>query len=169
MAEIIKVYRESLPVLRLIGKRYTDEDRGPDGGFSRKWGEWLEHGYFSSLEAMGSLPQSEGAYLGFMRCQAGFEYWIGMFFPKDTPVPDGYQYLDIAQGDIGTCWIYGREDTGELYGQKAHDMCISKIEENGWYISENPWFLERYNCPRFTTPDDQGKVILDYCVLLRDE
>ncbi|HBT16022.1 MAG TPA: AraC family transcriptional regulator, partial [Firmicutes bacterium] len=35
MVEIIKVYRESLPALRLIGKRYTDSDRGIDGGFGK--------------------------------------------------------------------------------------------------------------------------------------
>lgn len=169
MAEVIKVYRETLPALRLIGKRYTDEDRSPEGGFGGKWGEWFQKGYFDSLQNMKSLPEAEGAYLGFMRCNGEFEYWIGMFFPEDTPVPEGYQYLDIPQGDVGTCWIHGYEDTGELYGQEAHNVCISKIEEKGWHVSENPWFLERYNCPRFTAPDEQGKVILDYCILLKDE
>lgn len=36
MVEIIKVYKESLPSLRLIGKRYTNNDRGIDGGFGNK-------------------------------------------------------------------------------------------------------------------------------------
>ena len=25
------------------------------------------------------------------------------------------------------------------------------------------WFFERYTCPRFTTPDEDGNVILDIC------
>ena len=26
------------------------------------------------------------------------------------------------------------------------------------------WRLERYNCPRFTAPDEQGRVVLDWAV-----
>ncbi len=43
-AEIIKVYKEHLPSLRLIGKRYTEADRV--GSFGHKWGEWFENGLF---------------------------------------------------------------------------------------------------------------------------
>ena len=146
MVEIIKVYRESLPALRLIGKRYTDSDRGIDGGFGKKWSEWFEKGYFKPLEELGRL-----------------------FFPEDTLVPDGYMYADIPKGDVGTCWIYGQEDNGELYGQEPHNMCVSKIVEEGWQLAKDPWFFERYNCSRFTKPDDTGKVILDYCIYLKDE
>jgi predicted transcriptional regulator YdeE len=169
MVEIIKVYRESFPSLRLIGKRYTDSDRGENGSFSNKWGEWFEKGYFEKLEKLGSLPENGDAYLGCMRCTGEFEYWIGMFFPKETPVPDDFMYVDIPSGDVGTCWIYGREDNGELYGQEAHNMCVSKISEAGWQLAKDPWFFERYNCPRFTTPDEKGKVILDYGIYLKDE
>lgn len=168
MVEIVKVYKESLPSLRLIGKRYTDRDRGTEGSFSSKWGEWFEKGYFQVLEQLESLPENEGAYLGCMRCQGEFQYWIGMFFPANTPVPDDYGYVDIPKGNIATCWIYGREDNGEIYGDKPHDMCLSKIKESGWKLDEEPWFIERYNCPRFTTPDENGKVILDYCVYIKD-
>lgn len=169
MIEIIKTYRESLPSLRLIGKRYTEIDRGEDGSFSSKWGEWFEKGYFRPLEELGSLPENEGAYLGCMRCADEFEYWIGMFFYEGTPVPDGYMYADISSGDIGTCWIYGREDNGELFSQESHSMCMSKIMDAGWRVAKSPWFFERYNCLRFTTHDEKGKVILDYCVYLQDE
>ena len=27
---------------------------------------------------------------------------------------------------------------------------------------ENDWCFERYNCPRFTSPDNNGNIILDY-------
>lgn len=167
MPEIIKVYRESLPSLRLIGKRYTDKDRDQYGGFGSKWEEWYEKGYFNVLQDMRSLPETEDAYIGCMRCTNEFEYWIGMFFPEHTAVPDGFMHIDIPSGDIGTCWIYGREDNGELYGQEPHEMCISKIKEEGWQIAEDSWFFERYNCPRFTAPDEKGKVILDYCICLK--
>lgn len=166
MAEIIKVYRESLPELRLIGKRYVDGDRGKDGGFSGQWEEWFQRGWFKPLEALGSLPENEDAYVGCMRCAGGFEYWIGMFFPAATAVPEGYSSIDIPAGDIGVCWIQGRAETGELYGQEIHDACFGRIREAGWLPACNAWFFERYNCPRFTTPDETGKVILDYCAYL---
>lgn len=167
MAKVIKVSKESFPPIRLIGKRYTDIDRGRDGGFSQKWGEWFEQGYFRPLEQLGTAPASGDAYIGCMRCVGEFEYWIGMFFPEGTPVPDGYMFVDIPAGDVGICWIYGRQDTGELYGQEAHEMCVARIKEAGWSIADNPWFFELYNCPRFTTPDEEGNVILDYGMYLQ--
>lgn len=169
MVEIIKVYRESLPTLRLIGKRYTNIDRGADGGFGGKWGEWFTNGYFTTLEAFGSLPANEGAYVGCMRCMEEFEYWIGMFFPEGTTVPDDFSYVDILKGDIGTCWIYGNENNGELYGMDPHNLCMAKITEEGWQLAEDSWFFERYQCPRFTSPDEKGNVILDYCAYLKSE
>lgn len=169
MAEIIKVYRESLPELRLIGKRYVDGDRGKDGGFNRQWEEWFQRGWFKPLEALGCLPANGDAYVGCMRCAGEFEYWIGMFFPRDTSVPDGYSYADISAGDIGTCWIYGRAESGELYGQGVHDACVAKIRDEGWQLADNGWFFERYNCRRFTTPDETSNVILDYCMYLNDK
>lgn len=168
MVEIIKVYKESFPALRLIGKRYTDEDRDPNGSFSSKWCEWFEKGYFKTLEELGSLSENGDAFVGCMRCKDEFEYWIGMFFLENTHVPNGYTYVDIPAGEVGTCWIHGREDNGEIFGQEPHDMCISKIAEEGWHYSDDTWFFERYNCPRYTTTDEDGKVILDYCIYLED-
>ncbi|HHY23601.1 MAG TPA: GyrI-like domain-containing protein [Clostridiaceae bacterium] len=166
MAEIVKCYKEHLPALRLIGKRYTDSDR-IGGSFGAKWGEWFQNGWFAEVEKLGPLPENGDAYLGVMRCINGnFEYWIGMFFPTGTTVPEGYAYTDIPEGDIGTCYIYGHEDTGELYGLDAHNACMDEIAKAGWKLQQDPWFFERYNCPRFTTPDEHGKVILDYCVYL---
>ncbi|MDF2880797.1 MAG: AraC family transcriptional regulator [Clostridiaceae bacterium] len=43
---------------------------------------------------------------------------------------------------------------------------MSKITDAGWKAAENSCFFERYNCQRFTTPDEKGKVILDYCIYL---
>lgn len=166
MAEVIKVYQESLPELRLIGKRYTNQDRDLAGGFGSHWREWWEKGYFTQLENLGPSREIDDSTLGFMRVEEEFEYWIGMFFPKDTTVPEGFVSLDLAPGVIGTCWIYGREDSDELYGMEAHEMCVEKIAEQGWRIPEHPVVFERYNCPRFTTPDTHGKVILDYCIYL---
>lgn len=165
--EIIKVYKEHLPSLRLIGKRYTDSDR-INGNFGAKWGEWFGNNWFGDIEKLDPLPENSDAYLGVMRCLNNkFEYWIGMFFSAGTQIPEGYSYIDIAEGDIATCWIYGNESNGELYGIEPHNKCMGKIAEQGWALQDNPWFFERYNCPRFTTPDEKGNVILDYCAFIK--
>lgn len=174
-AEIIKVYKEHLPAVRLIGKWYTDSDRGKDNGFGVKWGEWFEKGWFDQLEKLGVLQGIEQGYLGCMSySNDGFKYWIGMFFDADTAVPAGFECADIPEGDVGICWIYGDENADDIYGM--HDACMEKLKEHGmgefrddfagesdkWY-----WFFERYTCPRFTQPDAHGKIIMDYGMYLK--
>ena len=168
MAEIIKVYREHLPALRLIGKCYTDKDRN-DGGYGHKWGEWFEKDWFSPLERLGEAKGIENGYLGFMRCFPDFEYWIGMFFPPGTVPPDGYGFIELDEGDAGICWIKGRDGDGSIYSM--HEKCIEKLSENGmgnFRKAEDgrAFFFERYNCPRFTKKDEQNNVILDYGIYL---
>ena len=96
-----------------------------------------------------------------------------MFFPENTPVPEGFAFADIPEGEVGLCWIYGNPDNDNMYSM--HDICMEKLREQGmgefrddfagelnsWY-----WFFERYNHPRFTTPDEKWKVILDYGMYL---
>lgn len=167
-AEIIKVLKEHLPTHRFIGIRYSDSDRDMYGSFGGKWGEWFSSDMFKPLEALGPLSESDNAFFGLMRCvNDNFEYWIGMQFPENTLVPEGYSYVDIEDGYIATCYIYGNEDNGELYGTNAHNACMDKVAGAGFLIKEDPWFFERYNCPRFTTPDENGKVILDYSIYIK--
>jgi len=168
MADIINCFKEHLPSLKLIGKRYIDSDRGANGSFGAKWGEWFQNGWFDQIESLGTLPENGDAYLGVMRCvDETFEYWIGMFFPVSTEAPEGYSSIEIPESDIATCYIYGREDSGELFGLDAHNACMKKVAEQGFTLQKDPWYFERYNCPRFTTPDEHGKVILDYCVTIK--
>lgn len=169
--EIIKVYQERLPACRFIGKCYTNADC--QGGFGHKWGEWFANGWFELLEKLGKLENVDNGSLGLMRCDMfdfdnTFEYWIGMFLPVGTLVPEGFAYIYFAESELAICWIKGKESEG-LYGM--HDACMEKIQELGWdnfMVDEQNrnYFFERYNCPRFTVPDDQGKVILDYGVFL---
>jgi predicted transcriptional regulator YdeE len=172
-AEIIKVYKEHLPSLRFIGKCYTNADRV--GDFGHKWGQWFENGWFEQLEKIGELKDIENGYLGFMRCNGldfenTFEYWIGMFFPDNTEVPEGFTYIDLADSEVAVCWIKGKEAEG-IYDM--HDACIAIFQENeiSNFKSDDKnraYFFERYNCPRFTSPDEAGNVILDYGIYLAE-
>jgi len=177
--EITKTYKEHFPALRLIGKCYTDDDRGEDGSFGNRWGEWHQKGWFDEIEKMAKPSEDvDNGYLGLMTIKAAdhsdFCYWIGKLFPADTVVPDGYSYLDLPESDVGISWIYGSDENGEIYGSEPHTACYNKMCDNGWNeLNENAGgentlvFFERYNCPRMTTPDDKGNVILDYGFYLR--
>ncbi len=44
--KIVKVYRESIPNIKLIGKRYTNSDRDATGTFARYLQQWFQQGFF---------------------------------------------------------------------------------------------------------------------------
>jgi len=172
MAEIIKAYRQNVEAMRFIGKKYGDNDR-VDGMFGAKWGEWFQNGWFGIIEKQISINIREiyedgDAYIGLMREneEGAFEYWIGIFMPENTAVPEGFDYIDFSKGELGVCWIYGKED--EVYGLEG--SCGERLEEEskkeGFEVNTD-WCFERYVCPRFTTPDDKGNIILDICFYLK--
>lgn len=162
MADIIRVFREHIPALRFIGKQYD--------GFGH-WDEWWTHGWFDVIEqAMGgcdailSLWENGGGYIGLERRAEGepFAYFIGMLTPAHTPVPDGFVCMDFDEVDLGTCWIRGPESD-------VHDTgaCLPALAAHGmepWRDASGAvWSFENCLCPRYTTPDETGCVILDYC------
>lgn len=169
MAEIVNAERIEHPAARLIGRRYTDADR-VEGTFSAQWDAWFSGGLFAPLEAL-PLPEGDpffdGSTVGAMRMLNGtFEYWVGMLFPADTPVPAGYAGVDLAPGSCAVLWLRGSESSGELYGPGADKLCLAELKRQGWMARDGGWWMERYQCPRFTTPDEEGNVILDYVISL---
>lgn len=165
--EIVKVYKENMPHVKLIGKRYTNKDRDETGTFSIYWQQWFREGWFDVFKQCRNIPKVSDDYLGVMRMSDGgndFEYWIGAFFAPNSNVPDEFEAVEIPAGDLGVCWLYGNE--ADLYGMEAYNQSMAALTEKGWSISENSWFFERYNCPRFTAPDEKGNVILDFCTYL---
>jgi len=169
MAEIIKAYRQSVPALRFIGKKYGDGDR-VNGGFGAKWHEWFQNGWFDAVEKQldGSIKkvcEDGDAYVGLMRLKDGepFEYWIGIFMPENTPVPERFSFVDFPASELGVCWVYGKEP--DIFCKEG--KCAEKLKEGGFEIVTDEhgahWFFERYTCPRFTIPDEKGNIILDIC------
>ena len=169
MPEIIKCYRQKVPASRFVGIKYGDGDR-INGGFGAKWEEWFHKNRFASLETLCTSEfldayTDSGAYIGLMRHKDGepFEYWIGMFLPTDAMAPAGFSYHDFPAAGLGVCWVKGKD--GTVYGQEQ--KCAQRLEADGMKVipDENGayWFFERYACPRFTTPDENGDIILDIC------
>jgi len=94
MATITKTYKESVPPLRFIGKKYLDSDR-VNGTFGAKWGEWFQNGWFGTVEKQfdGNLTdvyENGNAYIGLMRENSDgvFEYWIGILMPAFPKILD---------------------------------------------------------------------------------
>ena len=151
---ILEVKRESFPAARLIGKKY---EHGPN------WGEWWQNDWFSVLEQKERLSMNGDAYIGAVHIVDGMpEYWIGMFFPVDTEVPEGFEFVDMDALDYAVCYLYDKEGSGDFYSMETHNMCLEELKSLGLKRKEDDWCFERYNCPRFTTPDEAGNVILDY-------
>lgn len=90
------------------------------------------------------------------------EYWIGMFFSVEANIPDGFDYVDIESLEYAVFYLYDKEGSGDFYTMETHNMCLEELKTLGYKRKEDDWCFERYNCPRFTTPDEKGNVILDY-------
>lgn len=172
---VIKCYKQDLPAMRFVGKCYKNNDR-VNGFFGHCWGQWFSEGYFEPLEKLitddfSSVYAEAGDYVALMKCKEGasedyFEYWIGMFLPADCEVPEGYGYIDIKHTAAAICWFKGPEM--ELYANE--DDCFRMFEEKKLkYSSEQDggfYSFERYSCPRFTEPDDDNNVILDFGIFI---
>lgn len=170
MDSIIKCYKQSVPAMRFIGRCYGEDDR-VDGSFGAKWGEWFAGNLFEPLKVDDAPPadyEDHDAFIGLMRHKEGepFQYWIGAFAPVDAAVPEGYSCVDFLEATLGVCWIRGQEH--EVYGKE--DKCFQRMAQEGYTVKPDAngaiWAFERYGCPRFTTPDAEGEIILDICTYI---
>ena len=154
--EILEIKKEHCPGALLIGKRYENV---PD------WNEWWANGWFDVLENQPRLPFGDDAYIGAVRVVNGRpERWIGMIFPEDVKTPAGFESVRISPLDFAVCYLYGKEGNGEFYAIQTHERCLQALKEHQFIRDEDNWCFERYQCPRFTTPDEHGCVILDYAI-----
>lgn len=87
-----------------------------------------------------------------------------MLFSAETEVPDGFECISIPPLEYAVCYLQGDQQNGELYSTETHDMCLNELRASGMKRKEDDWCFERYNCPRFTAPDENGNVILDYAI-----
>lgn len=152
--KILEIKKECFPATRFIGKKYEH---------SPNWSEWWQNDWFSVLEKNECILQNGDAYIGAVHIVNGMpEFWIGMFFPANTEVPSGFDYVDIEELEYAICYLYDKEGSSDFYTMETHNRCLEELKKLGLKRKEDDWCFERYNCPRFTTPDANGNVILDY-------
>ncbi|MDR0819559.1 MAG: hypothetical protein LBN43_08335 [Oscillospiraceae bacterium] len=164
-AAILKCERVSHPPLRFIGKR---SDAYPN------WGDAWANDWFGEIEKAGATAEiNDDSYCVLTGITPeGVEFYLGEFFPANTPVPDGFDFADLPAMDAGIAYIKGKVE--EVYALTVPDkisellaafasegIAASRRETSPRWIS-----FERDNCPRFTDPDADGNVILDYAIYL---
>ena len=167
-AEIVKMYRQDVPALRFIGKIYTDSDR-VNGTFGAHWMEWFPNGWFDVIRKQTDIDlktmfEDGDAEIGLLRNKANgeFEYWIGMYMPENTPVPNGFEYYDFPKSTLGVCRLYG--DESQVFFQ--NDRCREELEKLDYEIIPDHegtiWNLERGGAP-----DEKGKFLMDICFYVK--
>jgi hypothetical protein len=163
-AEIIKCERISHPPLRFIGKRFTGY---PD------WSLFWANNWFEEIEKAGERAGlNDGSYCVLTGFTAeGIEFYLGEFFPAKTPVPEGFDHADLPAMEAGICYIKGTEKDCVDFVVYHREQLLAELSKNGMTAAQGAapprWAsFERDNCPRWTTPDGDGKVILDYAIYL---
>jgi len=167
--DITNIYSETLPATCFIGKAYTNNDI-KDGSFSSQWETWFVNNWFTPLENLQTTQFIEEypdatAYIGLEQIDLQTQtltYYIGMFLPPETTVPEGYSHIDFVESTLGVVWIYGFEP--DIYHNE--ELAFYKLIEEGFTpmlnIDGTQWIFERYADDRFF-PDENGKTTLDIC------
>jgi AraC family transcriptional regulator len=170
---IYKTYQQKIPALRFIGKKYTEPPS--ESVFDRirvNLDNWRVNSVFDAIEQQsGKDPKMiyEGgdSYVSLMRKKSDgfFEYWLGMFMPENTEVPDGYEKMDFPESTLGVCCVYGKRDLIIKYDLD----CRKKLAEEGICKTEETdtgWFFQRFNWRRYFETDVYRKRILEYCYFM---
>ena len=170
MGRLVKFEIGDIPDILLVGKeiRHNMEEQmkgnNPLPGF---WDKCFSEGIFEPLEKQESSIFDD-AYVGIMTDWATgdgcFSYIVGMLMKPDAIVPQGFISRKIKAVKAGIGWIQGK-DVSDVCSN-AHELTEQKLKADGHSCEKMSWCMEFYNCPRFTTPDGNGEIILDYYIPL---
>jgi len=169
---IKKITKQKLPALRFIGKKCIETT-----GTANILGlldNWQLKGWFDVIEKQSNIDfktfyDGSDSYINLVRKRNGslkegiiFEHWMGMFTPKGTKVPDGYEVIEFPKLTLVVCSVYGKK--GEITGYE--NECRNKLAEEGFEIKDDILFFRRFNWHSFFEDDIYGKRLLEYCYFL---
>lgn len=132
--QILSISKEKLPAVRLVGKRYSGNEN-----FHAKWRQWQTNGLFSALEQSNS-PYSSCCVGAKRIVNGGLEYWIGMLFLPDIPVPAGFEFADIASVDLANLRLRGK--AYQLSSFDTHNRCLAELSAHEMTRFEDHWCFE---------------------------
>lgn len=165
MVKLVNLQINELPEIRIIGKVVYPNMNMSENPIPAFWCKCFEDGTFTKLEELEEY-HIDSSYVGWMGdwdIDSGkFTYICGILMKSGTPVPEGFVYKDIPANTVAIGWIQGLEK--DVYSV-AHELTQKAMEEQGYKLDKSAsWFMELYNCPRFTTPMENGEIILDYYI-----
>lgn len=168
MGELIKFEVKKLPTLKLVGKelRYSmDLHMQGENRIPTFWDKCFADKIFLPLEKQTGFVYDKdyvGVMLDWDKGDGDFSYVIGMLMRYGVDVPEGYYCIDINETNVAIGWIKGKNILDVC--STAHPQTEQALIDNGYKCDNMKWCMELYNCPRFTTPDENGDVILDYYI-----
>lgn len=162
MAKIIKVENEKLPFTKFIGKFCEGEMDMP-----AIWGEWFEKDWFHFADVLGR-DETDGSFVGLCIAdpKTGYKYGLGALVAESVAAPEGYADMKLPTDSAKVFYIKGKDDP-TLYEMEG--QCYAQVGAEGMFKDDAGRFfsVERYSCPSFTEPDENGEVILDFCILTK--
>lgn len=161
MPKLVKLEVVELPSLLVVGKELHLPGNMDVNPIPEFWQQCFAHGTFAVLEALDEYLV-ERDYVGWIGDWDGeyFYYICGMLLKPGAPVPEGFVQRELPPTKVAVAWIQGPEEEVIPY---AHSITVQAAEQQGYSYDQGPnWSLELYNCPRYTEPNEQGEVILDY-------
>ena len=107
-----------------------------------KWNLWKENGWFIVLEGLDN--RYENNYIGAKRIVDGMlEYWIGMIFFPNANVPDGFEYIDVAEVNLAAFQLRGKAH--KVTSFETHNLCLDELDKNGMTRFEDHWCFECFD------------------------
>lgn len=168
MGKLIDFKVAEIPEVLLIGKeiRYSiEEQMKGNNPLPAFWGRCFADDTFPALESQSDLIYDD-SYVGVMldwdKGDGEFTYIVGMLMKNGSDVPEGFVSRKIDTTRVAIGWIQGG-DTQDVCSN-AHELTEQALKAEGYSNNGMKWFMELYNCPRFTTPDENGQIILDYYI-----
>lgn len=168
MGALIQFEIGEMPDILLVGKEIRHSMKAMANGnnpIPDFWARCFQDGTFSMLEASGSALYN-GAYAGVMidwdQGYNSFSYVVGMLMKIGADVPPGFvsHTLDATKVAIG--WIQGK-DASDV-SSKAYEYTEQAVYAGGYRCSQMKWCMELFTHPRYTTPDENGNITLDFYI-----
>lgn len=168
MVKIIKTEINQLPEVFVVGKKITVKmpNKPEINPIPALWDTCFSDNTFDYLMKYRDLLFND-AYVGWMSDFSSdngtFTYICGMLMKSDNlSLDDGFVSRKIEPVTVGIGWIQGSTVPEICFA--AHSLVEKAVQEKGYSCNHATWCMEVYNCPRFTQPDENGEIILDYYV-----
>lgn len=168
MAKIVKTEVCQLPEVFVVGKKITVKmPNSPEiNPIPNLWETCFSDNTFDHLMDYRDALFDD-AYVGWMSdfsFENGiFTYICGMLMNSDISVRDDrFVSRNIEPTTVAIGWIQG--STVPEISFAAHSLVEKAVDEIGYSCEHATWCMEVYNCPRFTQPDENGEIILDYYI-----